>query len=64
MTGTTYDDIEHDLWDLVDGCTLHSEMPMACGHEADLSLDTGEWVSHCRECPTGDDDDDDDDDEG
>ena len=56
MTGTTADDEEQDLWDLVYGCTLHSDMPMACGHEANISLESGEWQPHCDECSNPSDD--------
>jgi len=50
MTGTTADDHEHSLMDLIDGVVLHSDMPMACGHECEISLQTGEWYPHCEDC--------------
>ena len=66
MTGTTLDDRENDLSNLIDGVTLNGQM--ACGTEAKLYLDTdlgnyiaGEWMPHCEQCSRPDDDDDDDD---
>jgi hypothetical protein len=51
MTGTTHDDHEQDLFDLVYGVTLHSDIPMACGHEAELSLaSVSDWYPHCDDC--------------
>ena len=50
MTGTTGDDREYDLMDLVEGVTLTSEMPMACGHTAELSLESDDWWPHCEDC--------------
>ena len=64
MTGTTLDDREQDLWDLVNGCTLVGNM--ACGNEADLSLESDDWYPHCDNCDNEDEEeetDDDDDDE-
>jgi len=48
VTGTTLDDAERDLDELLEGCTLVG--PMACGPTADISLMTGDWWPHCELC--------------
>jgi len=59
MTGTTLDDKPQDLWDLVEGCTLVGNM--ACGNEATVSLESGEYYPHCEDCDNENDESDDED---